>query len=502
MAIAIRIWRVASWIVGCVFILPTALLIWMDIREYEWRHPAAIALFGLYFLACLLAPISAIGIKRATWWARPVGWIAASVQTLAAPIFTPLGIFGLILLYCGAGKAGPRPESSRLWQRASTVPSTVIGMVVVMMSIDLSFRWAKHLGYPDTPNLVITLLILWTCIPLQLVIHEAGHGLAVMLMHGHIHQFQIGPLCWRWESGRSWREFTRKIASAGSVRWTPGSADRLVRQRLLITAAGPFANLVTALTAVIVFLFLGKLGVPQLWPWAMFLGSMGFTLLTNLWPTTKGSQNSDGATIFGILGNADFRRLTEITLVQGMSDSSKLRPSEWKRADLEWALGLEDVPPCSSHRSSILLAGCSHYLDSGDISEAVQCARRFQTLAAQQGGRCTIDGFPDATFTLAFYGGDLEAARELWARRPMRQPQFELAGHLAMASIAGEDRPAAILRAWKCSELYGSCGTLEYLREQLRRLEITSLMLTPTANLTAECAVLALPSYPTAIQQT
>ncbi len=164
MAIAIRIWRVASWIVGCVFILPTALLIWMDIREYELRHPAAIALFGLYFLACLLAPISAIGIKRATWWARPVGWIAASVQTLAAPIFTPLGIFGLILLYCGAGKAGPRPESSRLWQRASTVPSTVIGMVVVMISIDLSFRWAKHLGYPDTPNLVITLLILWTCI--------------------------------------------------------------------------------------------------------------------------------------------------------------------------------------------------------------------------------------------------------------------------------------------------------------------------------------------------
>jgi hypothetical protein len=60
--------------------------------------------------------------------------------------------------------------------------------------------------------------------------------------------------------------------------------------------------------------------------------------------------------------------------------------------------------------------------------------------------------------------------------------QFELAERLASASIAKEDRQAAIRRAWECSELYGSCGTLEYLREQLRRLEMGSLASTPIAN--------------------
>jgi hypothetical protein len=134
------------------------------------------------------------------------------------------------------------------------------------------------------------------------------------------------------------------------------------------------------------------------------------------------------------------------------------------------ALGLDDVAPFSGHRSSILLAGCAHYLDSGEILEAVQCARRLHALAREQPGRCSANSFPDATFTLASYGGDIDAARDLWARRPSRRAQFDLAEHLAKASIAGEDRGAAISQAWECSEKYGSCGALEYLREQLRRL--------------------------------
>jgi hypothetical protein len=49
--------------------------------------------------------------------------------------------------------------------------------------------------------------------------------------------------------------------------------------------------------------------------------------------------------------------------------------------------------------------------------------------------------------------------------------QFELAECLAEAAIALDDRPAALRKAWECSGRYDSCGTLEYLREQLRRLE-------------------------------
>jgi hypothetical protein len=232
-----------------------------------------------------------------------------------------------------------------------------------------------------------------------------------------------------------------------------------------------------------VFPKLGSLGVPSAWPWAMFLGVSSLASLANLWPRRNGYRNSDGAIIHGLLTSPEWRKLYEIGLFQGMSESSELRPREWPRADLEWTLTLEPVPLFASRQSAILQSACAHYLDSGDTAEAVRCARQFHNLTREQPKRCSPDAFPEATFALAFYGDDLESARDLWARRPAGAPvQFELAERLASAAIADEDRPATIRRAWECSELYGSCGILEYLREQLRRLEMSSLASSPIAS--------------------
>src|SRR5216683_356570 len=105
MATAIRIWRALLWIFGAVFGLPLVTLLWKETSQSEWQHHAATtALVGLDLLASALGPVCAFGMKRGTRWARPVGWIVASLQTLAIPFFTPLGIFGLILLSRGAGK--------------------------------------------------------------------------------------------------------------------------------------------------------------------------------------------------------------------------------------------------------------------------------------------------------------------------------------------------------------------------------------------------------------
>jgi hypothetical protein len=484
MATAIRIWRVLLWIFGAVFALPFAVLFWRQIRDSEWEYYASsYALIVLCFVASVLGPVCAFGMKRATRWARPVGWITASLQTLAIPVFTPLGIFGLILLSRGAGKAGTLPSSAPPLRWREILAWTVIGLPVQYFAIDGSFRWAKRLGYPDAPGEAIALLMLWACILFEVAIHEVGHALAVKFVRGHIHWFQIGPLRWRRESGRTWMEFSRILGSAGSVAWSAGLPHQLARQWLLVAAGGPFANLVCGLIALAVFPKLGSLGVPSAWPWAMFLGVSSLASLANLWPRRNGYRNTDGAIIHGLLTSPEWRRLYEIGLFQGMSESSELRPREWPRADLEWMLALEPIPLFASRQFAILHAGCAHYLDCGDIAEAVHCARRFHNLAREQPKRCSPESFPEATFALAFYGDDPESARDLWARRPVGAPiQFELAERLASAAIATEDRPAAIRRAWECSELYGSCGILEYLREQLRRLEMGSLASSPIAS--------------------
>jgi hypothetical protein len=300
-------------------------------------------------------------------------------------------------------------------------------------------------------------------------------------------------------------EFSWKSALGGSVAWTPRLAHQLAWQRLLGTAGGPLANLMFGLIALATFPWLGKLGLPQAWPWAMFLALVGLAFLLNLWPRRKGHQDSDGATIYSMLTSASFRRLLEISLFQSMSDSSVLRPRDWSRTDVEWALALEDVVPFASYRSSILHAACAHYLDSGEFAEAVRIARRFEELAVEQPKRCSPSSFPEAVFTLALYGCDPEGARDLWARRPLGLPvQFELAACLAAAAIAKEDRQDAIRRAWECSRLYGSCGTLEHLREQLCRLETGSLTSAQITNLRPQLeqlsAVEGLPSVPVRLE--
>src|SRR5258708_2676490 len=308
MRTAIRIWRVLTWILGGVFVIPSAFLLWMELTEPMLRgYYASFALSGLYFLASVLGPVAAFGMRRGTRWARPAGWIAASLYTLAIPLFTPLGLFGLILMYCGAGKTGTQPVGSSPSRQSPALAGGVIALILVLfLSIDGFFRWAKHLGY-HAPAEAIALSILWACICLEVLIHEGGHALAVKLMRGNIHRFQIGPLWWRRESGRTWIEFCRRLPSAGSVAWTPGSGHQLARQHLWVAAGGPLADLVCGLAALAAFPWLGKLGVPQAWPWAMFLGTVSFGSLTNLWPRRKGYHASDGATIHSLLTSADFR---------------------------------------------------------------------------------------------------------------------------------------------------------------------------------------------------
>lgn len=473
---AIRIWRTLLWIFGSLFVLPAASQFWlmavMPDPDADTQRDFVMVLFGLYFLASVLALVSAFAVRRAARWARPVCWLAAAVQVFAIPMFTPLGLFGLILLARGAAKEGTMVARAAASGKKGAIASTVVAVVPLWLVIHLGFRWAQMLGYPEAHSFPLVLAILFTCIAFQLAVHEGGHALAAIALRGHVHCFQVGPISWTRESGHSQTKFLKKMQFGGMVCWTPGYVQRLNQQRFIVTAAGPLANLLTAVAAMVLFPWLGKLGIPQMWLWLMFSCAIGVSFLANLWPTVHGHQNGDGATISALLTSPDFRRMSEIGLRQSMADSSALRPRGWSRADLEWVLALEDVPPCSSNLSNNLLAGCAHYLDSGEPLEAVRCARRLHELARVDAKRCSPNSFPEATFTLAFAGEDVENARDLWARRPAGIAiQFELAECLAEAAIAVDDRPSAIRKAWECSDRYGSCGTLEYLRDQLRRLE-------------------------------
>jgi Peptidase family M50 len=459
------------WVIG-VFAIPSAILLWTQFAYAYDGVPSGTVLVALFLVASISGPVSALALNRSKRWGRPICWIGAAIQTLGFPLFTPFGLFGLILLGYRAGK-GETESHSRGSRWVGVVARTVAACVAVILLFDGFGFWARHFHYPDDTGAVAVVLFLWASFAIQIVIHEAGHAVAAKLVGGHLHRFQIGPIWWRRESGHTWIQFFWKFPTAvgGSISWTPSSADRLARQRVWITACGPLANFVSILILLAVFPWLGDLGIPRAWTPAMFLILSGVCLLGNLQLAPVGYQMRDGGAIQGLLTNPDFRRIFEIVMRQSMSDSSGLRPKEWPRSDVDWAVG--NAGRFAVMHSAVLHNACAYYLDSGDFTEAVRHARLFLDLAREQSKMCAPNGFPEAVFILAFYGNDLESARELWARRNTAEPvQFELAEHVAVASIAAADRPAAIAKAWDCSRLYGTSGTMEYLREQLQKLEI------------------------------
>jgi Peptidase family M50 len=221
------------WIFGGLFVLPAATQFWlmavMSDPDAEVQRDFAMVLFGLYSLASALALVSAFAMRRAAKWARPVCWIAATVQVFAVPMFTPLGLFGLILLARGAAREGTLVARPTAPAKKGAIASTVVALVPLLLVIDLGFRWARMLGYPEATRFPVVLAVLFTCIALQLVVHEGGHALAAIAMHGHIHRFQVGPISWTRESAHTQTKFLKKMQFGGMVCWTPGHVHRLAQ---------------------------------------------------------------------------------------------------------------------------------------------------------------------------------------------------------------------------------------------------------------------------------
>ena len=79
--------------------------------------------------------------------ARRLAWTAAIVQCLALPIFTPLGLFGIILLWRGAFQDDGLPKSPPA--KIGAFWGTVTALVALILAAKGFTQWAHALGYPE-----------------------------------------------------------------------------------------------------------------------------------------------------------------------------------------------------------------------------------------------------------------------------------------------------------------------------------------------------------------
>ena len=84
-----------------------------------------------------------------------------------------------------------------------------------------------------------------------IVLHEAGHFLAALLMRFHVLGASLGPLRISWLHGQRGLQFSTRTLLSGSVSAVPRRRSPWRKQMLIVVAAGPLATLLTGGAAVL-----------------------------------------------------------------------------------------------------------------------------------------------------------------------------------------------------------------------------------------------------------
>ena len=286
----------------------------------------------------------------------------------------------------------------------------------------------------------------------NLILHEAGHGLAAMARGMQLVAFGIGPLRLERGSQGRWR-----LRNGGGVRGMGGFAAAFPRagreptrfDEAVVLAGGPLANLVTA--ALCLWLAAGLGEVPRAAEVATGFGLSALVLgVLNLVPITSAGWRSDGRGLLDLLRGSPHAALQQQVNRMGALSMAGVRPRLWPAAI---------VPEGPADDSSPLLAAgadamrLSHAMDTGDAEAAGRAAddlaRRYPELPEAMQPAIAV-GLAGYAALIARDAGQLRSWRERSEGRSLLDltPYLRwLDAELAMAEGDAEAAAAAVQAA-------------------------------------------------------
>jgi len=114
-------------------------------------------------------------------------------------------------------------------------------------------------GAESTPidwlELVGIILVLLVSFFLVILIHELGHVFGGLIMGNEFSMMIVGPLKLQKEDGKYHLEFNQNVAMAGGLALTlPTKVEGFKKRRAVVIGGGPFASLVLAIIAYLLFI--------------------------------------------------------------------------------------------------------------------------------------------------------------------------------------------------------------------------------------------------------
>lgn len=133
--------------------------------------------------------------------------------------------------------------------------SVGVGGIVGYLGASYFLNDGPKSGNIDWLELASIILVLMFSFFLVILIHEIGHVLGGLIMGNEFSMMIVGPLKLQKEDGKYHLEFNQNIAMAGGLALTlPTKVEGFKKRRAVVIGGGPFASLVLAIIAYLLFI--------------------------------------------------------------------------------------------------------------------------------------------------------------------------------------------------------------------------------------------------------
>ena len=350
------------------------------------------------------------------------------VQPVSVLISASIGLGGLALTWSPGWSKTPARDvpmpknvgdgTSNLLNKAAQAVA-VIGYLAAWWGCDL---WMMRLGAPRPRGGLLLAVVLGFLVTL---VHELGHATIGLALHMRLRSFMAGPFEFRIREGKWTFKFNLAglLTDAGATGVVPSTANQPRWHPLLMIASGPAANLYTGLIALCFASACSVSGgenIDYVYPLGLFAAFNFVACIVNMIPIRTGSNYSDGAKIFQLLSGGAWADYHRAVAVVGSSLVTPLQPRDYpieaiKNASKTIAKGQTGL--------LLRLYAYSHYLDSGQLSEAEQ-----SLLHAEAVYKDSASGVPADLHTVFVFGNavvrrDAAATRQWWDRMMAKNPK-------------------------------------------------------------------------------
>ena len=338
-----------------------------------------------------------------------------------------IGVAGLIVFSRRQGVSevsdASKPRTPRLPGDGTSKTAERLAGVVAVAWLFFCLHWWRV--WARGQNLHQSDFLVWV-VELQLAIliciavHELGHVLAGWASDMKLRSFQVGPFRWFHRRGK-WK--FKLVAGMGGVTGMAPTRLTNVRGRsAFFTFGGPVASLVLAGVSCIAALTAKS----HFWEGSWTLLSLIATVasvdfMVNLIPQKPETNYSDGARIYQLVAYGPWAHVEQAFSMVASTLVTSRRPRDF---DVDVIRAAGSFLARGDRGMLLRLYSCMHYLDTGQVTEAVASLQEAETLyegiAVQSpAGICAVFVFLNAIFKRD------RAAAELWWQRLQAQRNID-----------------------------------------------------------------------------